>query len=161
MSPAFWMSTGIPKCDHDYGSVGLFWDEVGHLGIWSSLWIKGVFYVCMRLSVYRVYVFVNPWSCFGMGQLFRKVFIALSKPPMDRLLSLNICFVCFGLFLIEFKFVVVVTASGGNRLISLLHFTRTSARRSSATQVRDETKIRHSNDRSSAEKAALPPSAFF
>jgi hypothetical protein len=67
------MSTEIPKCDHDYGSVGLFWDEVDHLGIWSSLWIKGRFYVWMGLSVYRVYVSVNLWGYFGMGQLFRKV----------------------------------------------------------------------------------------
>jgi hypothetical protein len=45
MSRAFWMSAEIPKCDHDYGSVGLFWNEVDHLGIWSSLWIKG--FLCM------------------------------------------------------------------------------------------------------------------
>jgi hypothetical protein len=43
MSRAFWMSTEIPKCDHDIGSVGLFWDEVDHLGILSGLWIKGFF----------------------------------------------------------------------------------------------------------------------
>jgi hypothetical protein len=53
MFRAFWMSPEIPKCDHDYGSVGLFWDEVGHLGIWSRILIKGFFYVCIGLSVYR------------------------------------------------------------------------------------------------------------
>jgi hypothetical protein len=73
MSRAFWMSTEIPKCDHDCGSVGFFWDEVDHLGIWSGLWIKGLFYGCMGLSVYSVYVSVNPWGCFGIGHLFRKV----------------------------------------------------------------------------------------
>jgi hypothetical protein len=53
-----------PEMDHDDGSVGLFWDEVGHLGIWRSLWIKDFF---MYISGY---LYIGMYIRKSMG-LFR------------------------------------------------------------------------------------------